>query len=195
MYRSCSFRIFCIHLCQVLEKYDLHRCSFVLPAFSSLLLLFWRSFLLRTLPCLFHCVYYVISFYLCGSVNILLATCSIFLSRAFWFLVVFNTFLKYKFIIIIIIIRIFFFFFFFNRLSPFLTHFWPSVLCTSQWGKIQVQNFVFLTSEGGIYTKFQSGKHVLFYILGNFIFSHFCSQNPGQIWNLVLWKILPKILI
>ena len=85
------------------------------------------------------------------------------------------------------IINIFFKFFFFTiNFYPFLLHFCPSLPCTSQWGKFSSSKFCISDFRIEIYTKFQSGKHIIFYILANFFFHTKCPRNPGQILNPVV---------
>ena len=79
-----------------------------------------------------------------------------------------------------------FFFFFAINFYPFLLHFWPSLPCTSQWGKFSSSKFCISDFRIEIYTKFQSGKRIIFYILANFFFHTKCLRNPGQILNPVL---------
>ena len=58
--------------------------------------------------------------------------------------------------------------------------------CTSQWGKFSSSRLCIFDFRNEIYTKFQSRKHVLFYILAIFIFPPFWQSNTTRISNLVL---------
>ena len=60
--------------------------------------------------------------------------------------------------------------FFSINFYPFLLHFWPSLPCTSQWGKFSSSKFCISDFRIKIYTKFQSGKHIILYILANYFF-------------------------
>ena len=81
------------------------------------------------------------------------------------------------------IINTFFNFFFTINFYPFL-HFWPSLPCTSQWGKFLSSKFCISDFRIEIYTKFQSGKHIIFYILANFFFNFFFShQMSAKPWS------------
>ena len=73
-------------------------------------------------------------------------------------------------------------------LRSIFTHFYyifdPHCMpCTSQWGKFSSSKFCISDFRIEIYTKFQSGKHIILYILANFIFHTKCPRNPGQILN------------
>ena len=75
--------------------------------------------------------------------------------------------------------QFFFFFFFTINFYPFL-HFWPSLPCTSQWGKFSSSKFCISDFIIEIYTKFQSGKHIIFYILANFFLNFFFTPNVRE---------------
>ena len=98
------------------------------------------------------------------------------------------------FVVVVWYHKYFFQFFFTINFYPFL-HFWPSLPCTSQWGKFLSSKFCISDFRIEIYTKFQSGKHIFFLLYSifwpTFFFSTFffhtkCLRNPGQILNPVI---------
>ena len=76
--------------------------------------------------------------------------------------------------------------FFNNQFWSFQAQFRTYLPCTSQWGKFSSSRLCIFDFRNEVYTKFQSRKHVLLYILAIFIFPPFWQSNTTRISNLVV---------
>ena len=76
--------------------------------------------------------------------------------------------------------------FFNNQFWSFQAQFRTYLPCTSQWGKFSSSRLCIFDFRNEIHTKFQSRKHVLFYILAIFIFPPFWQSNTTRVSNLVI---------
>ena len=87
------------------------------------------------------------------------------------------------------IIHSFFNIFFYDQFLPIFTTFLTLTALYKSMGKIFKFKMLHSDFRIEICTKFQPGKHIIFYILANFFFHTKCPRNLGRILNPVIYRL------